>query len=158
PTGALIADGNGVFYGTTRAGGGGWGTIFSLAPPSSPGGNWSETILYRFGAFPAIGGLQPESGVIMDASGVLYGTASHGAGLFDKATHKAGLFYKLPPPLSPGGSWTQSVLHLFTNNADGCWPIGGLIADRTGQLFGTTADCGTGGSGTVFRLTPPAVA
>lgn len=157
PTGDLIADANGVLYGTTRSGGTfggafGTGTVFSLTPPASPGGSWTETVLYRFLPANKFTGAQPMSGVILGAGGALYGTTLHGG------PDGAGTVYQLTPPASPGGNWTQSILHAFSNNADGCWPVGGLVADRAGQLFGTTANCGLGTSGTAFRLTPPAVA
>jgi uncharacterized repeat protein (TIGR03803 family) len=151
PTGELIADTNGVFYGTTRTGGTfNGGVVFSLTPPASSGGNWTETVLYRFIPFRVDNAAQPQSGVIMDANGALYGSSLHGG------PANAGTIYKLTPPASAGAAWTQTVLHAFSNNADGCWPVGGMVIDSAGQLFGTTTNCGSGLSGTAFRLTPPA--
>ena len=63
--------------------------------------------------------------------------------------------------LSPtvGGGWTETVLYSFcaqTNCTDGELPSPGLIFDAAGDLYGTTADGGTFGVGTVFELTPTA--
>jgi uncharacterized repeat protein (TIGR03803 family) len=52
----------------------------------------------------------------------------------------------------------ETVLHSFTGGADGAWPYAGLVRDKAGNLYGTTAGGGTGscdaGCGTVFKLTP----
>jgi len=66
----------GVLYGTTACCGVGrnYGTVFSLTPPASPGGNWIETILHAFGGNDGGG----PGAVIVGAGGVLYGTTSFG--------------------------------------------------------------------------------
>ena len=52
---------------------------------------------------------------------------------------------------------TAQVLYRFLGKIDGANPVGNLIADQAGNLYGTT-EYGGGGNyyGTVFRLTPPA--
>jgi uncharacterized repeat protein (TIGR03803 family) len=56
-----------------------------------------------------------------------------------------------------GGGWTENVLHNFSNRAtDGSSPFAVLIFDATGNLYGTTAEGGAHGGGTVFELTPKA--
>jgi uncharacterized repeat protein (TIGR03803 family) len=52
-----------------------------------------------------------------------------------------------------------TVLHSFNVAPDGAHPIGGLVLDKAGNLYGTTSDggdlsCGFSGCGTVFKLTP----
>ena len=47
---------------------------------------------------------------------------------------------------------TLNVLYTFTGQADGAQPIGGLIRDSQGNLYGTTCCAGTHGAGTVFML------
>jgi len=47
---------------------------------------------------------------------------------------------------------TYSVLYTFTGGADGGNPVGGLIRDEKGNLYGTTCCGGTYGAGTVFVL------
>ena len=56
---------------------------------------------------------------------------------------------------------TETVLHNFQGNSDGATPMSGLVADKAGNLYGTThfgggsnALCGAG-CGTVFEWTPP---
>src|ERR1019366_6634594 len=48
----------------------------------------------------------------------------------------------------------EQVLHSFGNGTDGNDPLGGLIFDASGNLYGTTLGGGTYGGGTVFELTP----
>ena len=47
---------------------------------------------------------------------------------------------------------TLSVLYTFTGGADGGSPVGGLIRDAEGNLYGTTCCDGAHGAGTVFML------
>lgn len=89
PTGGLTAF-NGVLYGTTQWGGlpgcfefQGCGTIFSLTPPASPGGSWTETVLYRFTG--SADGSGPNGSLAVDSHGVLYGTTSAG-GYYNEGT------------------------------------------------------------------------
>ncbi|HWZ83708.1 MAG TPA: choice-of-anchor tandem repeat GloVer-containing protein [Terriglobales bacterium] len=76
PTAGLTFDAAGNLYSTTVIGGllpgnvGGWGTVFELTP--GPGGNWTESVLYTLAG---INGGDPQSGVVMDAAGSLYGTS-----------------------------------------------------------------------------------
>src|SRR5271165_1650356 len=51
---------------------------------------------------------------------------------------------------------TLTTLHSFTGNTDGASPEAGLIIDKSGALYGTTAGGGAAGNGAVFKLTPPA--
>jgi hypothetical protein len=95
-----------------------------------------------------------------DANGVLYGTDRGLPGSTNPQT-----VYKLTPPASPGGAWTYSLLYTF-DGSEGVNPIGRLVVDSSGHLFGVTIDGGTGsckaegyggsvhkpGCGTVFEL------
>jgi uncharacterized repeat protein (TIGR03803 family) len=45
-------------------------------------------------------------------------------------------------------------LHVFGASADGTVPIGGLIADKTGNLYGVTIGGGSADGGTIFELSP----
>ena len=148
--GLLIGTGN-VLYGTTTSGGTSkHGIVFSLSPPTSPGGSWTEAVLHSFkggtkdGANPYLGAL------VADANGVLYGTTEYGG-----AANK-GVVFSLTPPASEGGSWTEDVLYAFAGGNDGANPFAGLTMDSSGVLYGTTSAGGPSGSGTVFSLTPPA--
>jgi hypothetical protein len=48
---------------------------------------------------------------------------------------------------------TKKTLYAFPSNGlNGCYPVGTLLRDGAGALYGATLDCGTGGYGTVFKL------
>jgi len=76
PGSAPVLGPGGVLYGTTRGGGiHNWGTIFEMVPPSSPGGSWTEVILYTFTNGADGGG---PNAVTLGADGNLYGTTEYG--------------------------------------------------------------------------------
>ncbi|MFZ3340280.1 MAG: choice-of-anchor tandem repeat GloVer-containing protein [Terriglobales bacterium] len=70
----------GNLYWTSQGGGGqGYhGTVEELSPDGQ--GGWTHTYLWAFSDNPPIGGTQPIAGVMIDASGNLYGTCSTGGG------------------------------------------------------------------------------
>jgi len=145
PSGPVMFDSSGNMYGTTQSGGMyGRGAIFELSPS---GTGWTETLLYSFcpGGVPCPDGEVPESGVIMDATGNLYGTTPFGGGFCGGNERTCGTVFELSPPSLPGGNWTQTVL------AVGCNPSGGLVSDQVGNLYGTLG-CR---QGYVFELSPP---
>jgi uncharacterized repeat protein (TIGR03803 family) len=148
PQGNVILDAQGNIYGTAQSGGGsgcgggGCGIVFRLTPRGK------ETILHVFtadgdGAFPI-------AGPVMDQAGNLYGTTLNGGG----ARCQCGTVFRIAP------DGTESIVHSFRGGSGGSRPLGALILDRKGNLYGTAssggADCnGFGvGCGTVFRLTP----
>jgi len=140
PAGGVILDGSGNLYGTTAGGGTyGFGTVFKLAPLS--GGGWQRNVLYSFKS--GTDGATPFAGLIFDSAGNLYGTTTYGG------ADSFGTAFELTP-LS-GGQWTEKVLYTFANGAD---PVAGLVFDATGNIYGTTVGGGSGGNGTVFKLTP----
>jgi uncharacterized repeat protein (TIGR03803 family) len=76
PAGTLIFDGSGNLYGVTQSGGSdGHGMAFELTPASD--GSWAESILHNFSDNGADGYL-PDAGLMLDASGNLYGTTASG--------------------------------------------------------------------------------
>lgn len=146
PTGTIVFDQAGNIYGTTQIGGFphkcsglGCGTVFKLA---RSGSSWTETVLYQFSGSD---GAFPNSGVISDNSGNLYGTTDSGGSSAD------GTVFELSPQ---GSGWTERVLYNFQGLSDGSQPDSGLIFDSQGNLYGTTLLDGSGGGGTVFKLTP----
>jgi uncharacterized repeat protein (TIGR03803 family) len=133
PKGALFIDVAGNLYGTTDVGGtANHGTVFRLSPDGT------ETVLYSFKDHT--GGSYPDSNLIADDAGNLYGTASYGG------ANQAGTVFRLAPDS------TYTVLYNFTGGADGAEPDAGLIADGAGSLYGTTKYGGTMNVGTVFKL------
>ena len=152
----LIMDAAGNLYGTTVEGGiptSNGGIVFELTPAAD--GSWTETVLHSFGGVPD--GEHPFSLVIFDAAGNLYGTTGYG-GIYDWGTG-----FELTP--NAGGGWTETVLYSFCSQndcTDGSIPLGSLVLDAAGNLYGTTGYGGTPrqcdgpvlGCGTVFELRP----
>lgn len=151
PEGDLIFDPSGKIYGATNAGGNtscnvqaqnGCGVVYSLTTSGT------QSVIY---AFPGgAGGSNPTAGVIQDQAGNLYGTASTGGSSGCEGTG-CGIVYELSPN---GSGWTETTLYTFQGSTDGIAPMGGLIFDGAGNLYGTTARGGANGGGTVFELTP----
>ncbi len=149
PIAEVAMDAAGNLYGTTSAGGagscsGGCGTVFELTPSS---GNWTETVLYAFTG--GSDGGQPYAGLVMDASGNLYGTTESGGNSGSNCSSGCGVVFELSPE---AGSWAQSVLHSFTGGKDGASPYDALTFDAKGHLYGTTYSGGAYNKGTVFEL------
>lgn len=143
PQAGLVADAAGNLYGTTYAGGAaGNGTVFELVRPKQKNGQWTETVLYSFGT--GTDGAAPVAGVILDASGNLYGTTSAGG------AYGYGTVFQI----ATGSQWTENILYSFQNSTDGATPYAGLIADSAGNLYGAATDGGANGGGTVFELSP----
>lgn len=145
----MLIDGSGNLYGTTSFGGGncsgfgefGCGTIFELSPVA---GGWMETILHRFGVGNCPACLTtPQGGLVADANGVLYGTASF------RGPGGCGGVFKLTPATN-----AFRRLHTFSCGDDGGYPYSTLTFDHSGRLYGTTLNGGTSNDGVVFVLRP----
>jgi len=150
PYGGIAVGPGGVLYGTTYDGGAnGSGTVFSLTRPATPGGAWTEAELFEFGSTGPVG---PLSGVTVGTGGVLYGTTYAGGTAYE------GTVFSLTPPATPGGPWTEAILHSFDNvsGSDGAVPWAGVAVGNHGELYGTTVYGGPQEMGTVYELTPPA--
>lgn len=138
----------GHLYGGTGAGGvNGNGELFVLKPPTVAGGLWTRRTLY---SFTATDGPGPVSNLAFDKSGYAYG-ATYPAS-------NAGNIFALAPPAVAGGPWTESVLFSFpAGGAAGANPVGDLVFDTAGNLFGVTSLGGQYGNGVVYELSPPLV-
>jgi uncharacterized repeat protein (TIGR03803 family) len=135
PTAGLLMDSASNLYGTTSAGGAnGVGTVFEV---SSSG---KETVLYSFAGGTADGS-NPQSNLIMDGAGNLYGTT------FSGGEYGGGTVFRV----SKTGK--ETVLYSFGSGTDGANPVAGVTM-RGGVLFGTTSAGGADSYGTVFQLTP----
>src|ERR1051326_63794 len=137
PEGGVVLGSNNALFGTTYAGGFGWGTVYELPPPAAPGGSWTPTTLYNFIGLGG-DGANPEGTLLIGSNNMLYGTTVNG-GAFGRGT-----VYQLAPPVSPGGPWTETVIYNFAGGADGQNPQAGLVFSSTGNMYGTTAYGGTG--------------
>jgi len=146
PEMGLAADTDGVLYGVSAGGPYGSGLVYRMTPPATGSTQWTKTTLYAFRG--GADGAFPQSGLIFDSNGALYGvTREGGAG--------AGTIFMLSPPLVAGGAWTKTTLYSFNGSTDGATPLWGLTMDTSGALYGTTNQQGAG-AGTVYKLTPPA--
>jgi uncharacterized repeat protein (TIGR03803 family) len=145
PTAGLVRDASGNLYGTTFKGGSkGRGMVFELSPTGT--GGWRYTALHEFGA--GDDGQYPYASLIRDASGNLYGTTAGGG------VHGSGTVFEISPRV--GGGSTEKVIHSFGQTLnDGVNPLGALVTDSAGNLYGTTEYGGANGNfGTVFELSP----
>ena len=133
PTGGLVMDAAGNFYGTAESGGAnGVGTVFELAK-----GSGAITVLANFDGTT---GASPTGGLIADAAGNLYGTTTFGG------ANDEGAVFEVAK-----GSGAITVLASF-DGTDGASPSNQLLADAAGDLFGTASVGGANGSGTVFEV------
>ena len=154
PAGSLISDKSGNLFGMAAFGGvdgtgcspyGGCGTVFKIAP----GG--TETVLYTFQG--GSDGYGPSGALSKDKAWNLYGTTALG-GSGNCGDLGCGTVFKIAP------DGTKTTLHAFQGGSDGSDPLGGLIMDSAGNLYGTTPaggsqiSCGSSGCGTVFRIAP----
>ncbi len=131
-------------YGTTQFGGiSGGGAVYSLTPPASPGSPWIEEVLHEFPQ-PVPKSATPGP-LTLARSGALYGTTAWGGDSI------AGTAFVLNPPSSPGGAWTEVLLHSF-EGSDGSSPTG-LAIGAGAVLYGATTGGGVYGYGTIFALT-----
>jgi uncharacterized repeat protein (TIGR03803 family) len=128
----------GVLYGTTIVGGtNGYGTVFKLTTRGK------MTVLHNFSRFSE-DGYQPSSGVVLDSAGNLIGTTQYGG-----VSGVSGTVFEITP------DGTATVLHDFGSLGDGFGPVGGMVFDKAGNLYGTTEFGGAqGNGGTVYKLTP----
>jgi len=142
PTAGVIGDSGGNLYGTTGGGGvAGMGVVYKL---DSTG---QETVLYAFTGVDA--GYEP-NGVILDSAGNLYGTTTYGGNTSNCGNQfqaGCGMVYKLDT------TGKLTVLYSFIGPGGG-YPVGGVIRDSAGNLFGTTSRGGKQSNGVLFELKP----
>ncbi len=147
PQGSLIVDKGGNVYGTASLGdscgiGDGCGVVFKITPRGK------ETVLYAFqGGDDGIG---PTGNLATDDAGNLYGTTESGGNSFS-CQFGCGTVFEVAP------DGTENILYAFKGGSDGNWPMGGVIRDSSGNLYGTTLWGGGSpscnfGCGTVFKI------
>ena len=147
---ALTLDASGNIYGTREFGGitggacgtNGCGIVFKLDTTGA------YTVLYSFTGAGG-DGYNPASPLVMDAAGNFYGTTTEGgapncvAGL--GVPVGCGTVFKISP------SGAETILNLN----GGAYPVGGLLLDAAGNLYGTTefnAPTTGGPGGVVFKM------
>ena len=151
PKAGVTFDSAGNLYGTTYLGGEfELGTVFELSPGA--GGIWSEQILHSFrgvGEDGPIDGSSPQSNIIIDAEGNLYGTTLYGGCLGDACGSVFEVFKTPRRRLVKGRLFGFPV-----GGALGAQPTGYLTFDNAGNIYGTTMVGGKNNDGVVFRITP----
>jgi uncharacterized repeat protein (TIGR03803 family) len=146
PESPLIADASGNLYSSTTSGGAaGQGTIFKLDT------SLVETVLLAFGG---TSGSEPYGSLALDSGGDLYGTTYGGGNLNDcNQGFGCGIVFKLMP------DGQEPILNVFTGSSGGWGPVAGVVRDKRGNIYGTTAlgGAGTDCCGVVFEVTPNGV-
>lgn len=142
---ALIFDSAGNMFGSSVGGKYGAGNVFEFTPS---GQGWTETVLYSFYGAPSDG--QYPQGIVADAGfNHLFGVTFKG-GNNDCDDAGCGTVFELT---RSGSNWTETILHTFTDGADGAWPLGPPIMDSAGNLYGTSSGAFVS-PGTVWELSP----
>ncbi len=121
----------------------------ALTPPSDGSKKRVQTVLHQFST-NVENGIFPDSSVVLDAQGNIYGTTSEGG------TNDAGVVFELVRPAQKGGKWKEQILHRFTGGNDGGTPHGTLVFGPDGDLYGTAGFGAPAGAGTTFKLQPAA--
>jgi len=159
PVAGMVFDSAGNLYGTTQNGGAGscqvgnqhngyiygCGTVYRLTHGSN--GSWNEAVLYSLARGTGFGTLPTGEVFFQDASHLLALAPAGGDGF--------GAAVELNDPEKRG--WHESSAHIFYGNPDGKVPVGRLVADANGNLFGVTSKGGGGKTeqlGIVFELRP----
>jgi uncharacterized repeat protein (TIGR03803 family) len=146
PGGGLTLGKDGSLYGMTPTGGAaGLGVIFQLKP--AQGGKWTLNVIHTF-----TGGKDGATGsagrLLLGPGGALFGVATVG-GTFGNGTAFA-------LAADSTGTWHFTPIYAFKGQPDAGFPYGGLIADASGNLYGTTYYDGANDLGTVYELSPSA--
>jgi len=111
----------------------------------------TETVLYNFTG--GSDGSRPQSSLIADGAGNLYGTTALGGTCPGWNQYGCGVVFEISP--NGSGGWKQTVLHTFAAPPDGANPLfSPVIFDKSGNLYGTTQWGGASNVGTVFELSP----
>jgi len=127
----LTMDAAGNIFGTTRD-----QKVFELSPNGN--GGWNASVIHVFTGSPN-DGAGPYGTLVFDSAGNLYGTTRAGG------TYTRGTVYELSP--GPNG-WTERILYSFRGGINPKHPLGGVVLDAAGNIYGTT----TRGTVATFEL------
>jgi uncharacterized repeat protein (TIGR03803 family) len=139
PFGGVVADHSGNLYGVfSQSPPLGYGMVYELSPSGS---GWTERTVHAF-TFSGSNGAYPQSGLITDSSGNMFGTTVHDF-------NGGGNVFELEPS---GGSWTYAQVYGLSGGIN-LGPYDKMTMDAAGNLYGTTYADGRYGYGSVFKLT-----
>jgi uncharacterized repeat protein (TIGR03803 family) len=151
PSGTVLQDAAGAFYGVTDVGGApeggrclhGCGAVYELDPTGK------ERVLY---VFSGEDGCEPDGSLVRDPVGNLYGTTYTGGNEARdcQVGYGDGVVFRLDT------NGKETVLHTFTGPPDGETPLGGLVSDPAGNLYGVSYGGSADGAGIVFKVSPGA--
>ena len=143
PACGLVLDSQGNLYGESFSGGTfGYGEVFEISPGSN--GTWTEKVIYSFAGAPDAGSPFTET-LTLDSVGNLYGATENGG------TYGFGAVFKLSP--NSDGTWSETVLHSFSEGNDGGYPSSEQLAvDAAGNVYGLAILDGAHDYGVVFQL------
>ena len=141
PSGGLTLGNDGNFYGTTQNGGAGdKGTIFCITPAGV-----LTTLVDFTGNGPSNRGAYPSAALVKAADGNFFGTTQVGG------TAGGGTVFKV----TPAGVLTTLVDFTFNGPVNrGATPFAPMILGSDGNFYGTTAEGGASGGGTIFLMSP----
>jgi uncharacterized repeat protein (TIGR03803 family) len=142
PNAGVILDHSGNLFGTASTGGSmrcsiGCGVVYEL---SKSGSKWSESVLHTF---TGSDGQFPNAVLLAGSGGALYSTTWYGGSTGN------GTVFALTPN---GSSWMESLLYSFQGTTDGSAPASGVVADKTGNLYGTTYKFDGDNDGVAYEL------
>jgi autotransporter passenger strand-loop-strand repeat protein len=141
--GSLFVDAAGNVFGTTFDGGGAYNNYGAVFEIIKTGGTFAASPI-TLASFNGSDGGNPNDGLTADAAGDLFGTTFGGGADNDGAVFEI-------VNTSTGYASTPTLLASF-NGTNGEYPLGGVIADAVGDLFGTTYSGGASGDGTAFEI------
>jgi len=134
PQSGLVEGADGNFYGTFDRGGSGFGgSVYRITPSGS---------LTTLVNFTGANGYYPLAELILGQDGNFYGTT------FQGGSSGQGTLFRM----TPSGSLTTIVSFIIFET--GTFPSAPLVQTSDGSFYGTTLYGGTGGRGTVFKVTP----
>ena len=145
PIGGVVAGGLGAFFGTTSWGGLlGGGTLFGINTPDLPPFPLPQNGDYFPGPWDSLTLVQPG---FPDLYGTTYTDGAHGYGSV----------FSIEAGFACGWIWLDyAPLYDFAGGSDGANPLGNVILDANGNIFGTTSAGGAYGYGVVFEITTTA--
>ncbi len=158
PVNGLAIDRAGNLYGTAYTGGlpncpvspYGCGTVFKLSPHGS---GWTFSVIYSFTGVSD--GWEPQT-IAVGPDGSLYGTTYLGGSIPNCPPWGCGTVFRLQPPptfcRSVSCPWIKTTLFEFGGGFGGSNLSQTLSFDQAGDIYGTTANGGQNGAGTVWEL------